>query len=97
MFSCDRHRHRVRRALEQRGLRDHGPTSSFPPRGSGGAGANTRRISVPGGQFGSVESSATQLLTGLSGGTINVGAFVSFADTYTVQSVSVSGSILFLV
>lgn len=65
--------------------------------GINGTGGVARRSSVSGGQYGSVEASATQLLTGLNGGTIDVGAFVQFAGTYTSQSVSVSGTIMFLV
>ena len=62
-----------------------------------GTGGVARRSSVSGGQYGSVEASNTQVLTGLSGGTIDVGAYVSFPGTYTAQGVSVSGTIMFLV
>ena len=58
---------------------------------------NTMRNSIPAGLYGSVATAASAVLTDLTpGSSIAVSAFASFPEAYTVPSVSVSGSILFL-
>lgn len=62
-----------------------------------GTARNTMRNSIPAGLYGSVTTAASAVLTDLTpGSTIGVSAFASFGVEYTVPSVSVSGSILFL-
>ena len=65
--------------------------------GIGGTAKNTMRNSIPAGLYGSVTTAASAVLMDLTeGDSIDVSAFAAFPEAYTVPSVSVSGSILFL-
>lgn len=62
-----------------------------------GTARNTTRTSVSGQMYGSATAAGSAVLTDLEpGSTVDVSAFASFPGAYSVPSVSVSGSILFL-